>query len=145
MTGLWLLPSGSSSLATPSCSATQNACSKFDRLVWVETRLMSTRSGLQHRKRGNGFVSNAVFLFCTIFLVSLVFFCYLYLWIMALNSLPSLHDVVKLSHRTPTYPSVICLDQSSSLSLAVMSSDSPVTWISEICRKTNYECCEWMC
>lgn len=43
---MWLLPSGSSSLATPSCSATQNASSKFDRLVCVDTRLMSTRSGL---------------------------------------------------------------------------------------------------
>lgn len=44
---VWISPSGSSSLATPSCSATQNACSKFDRLACVDTRLMSTRSGLQ--------------------------------------------------------------------------------------------------
>lgn len=44
-------PSGSKSRATPSCSATANACSKFERLVCVDTRVMSTMSGLQWTER----------------------------------------------------------------------------------------------
>lgn len=44
-------PSGSKSRATPSCSATANACSKFERLVCVDTRVMSTMSGLRWAER----------------------------------------------------------------------------------------------
>lgn len=44
-------PSGSSSLATPSRSATLKACSKFDRLVWPDTLAISTRSGLQWKRK----------------------------------------------------------------------------------------------
>lgn len=44
-------PSGSRSRGTPSCSAAQKACSRFDLLVCADTRLMSTMSGLQHRDR----------------------------------------------------------------------------------------------
>lgn len=59
---------------------------------------------------------------------------HLCLCMMALNSLPSLQLPVKLSQRRPWYPSTILWDHSSSFSLAVMSSDWPFTWISEICR-----------
>lgn len=51
---------------------------------------------------------------------------------MALKSFPSLQLVVKLSQRRPWYPSTILWDHSSSFSLAVMSSDWPFTWMSEI-------------
>lgn len=71
-----------------------------------------------------------------------VFLCtrtasHLCLCMMALKSFPSLQLVVKLSQRRPWYPSTILWDQSNSFSLAVMSSDWPFTWMSEIWERSR--------
>lgn len=44
-------PSASSSRVTPSRSAISKACSRFSRLLWICTRSMSTRSGLQNARQ----------------------------------------------------------------------------------------------
>lgn len=76
-------------------------------------------------------------LMCASFIDFFVYLCtrtvsHLCLCMMALKSFPSLQLVVKLSQRRPWYPSTILWDQSNSFSLAVMSSDWPFTWMSEI-------------
>lgn len=129
--------------------------------------LMCTQSVLQPwqalpaRVKVSDMFFTAIYNFCLMcwlmyvsFIDFFVFQCtrtvsHLCLCMMALKSFPSLQLVVKLSQRRPWYPSTILWDQSNSFSLAVMSSDWPFTWMSEIwerrrCSESAISAANWV-